>query len=44
MEHMAEMAEKALDHVESALPSDFPEVIHTSVKRGMSGRLRSVAL
>ncbi|HKU55371.1 MAG TPA: type II toxin-antitoxin system HipA family toxin [Rhizomicrobium sp.] len=40
IEDVADKAAKALNKIESDLPKDFPEVIHTSVKAAMTERLR----
>jgi serine/threonine-protein kinase HipA len=39
LEEMADTAEQAIGTTESALPQDFPEALHTSVKKAMSDRL-----
>lgn len=42
IEAMAATAEAAIAQVESELPEDFPEAIHTSVKTAMMDRLRNL--
>jgi len=42
MEQMTEAAAQALNAVEAALPADFPEPIHASVKAAVTGRLESL--
>lgn len=42
IEDMADTAEDALRQIEDALPADFPEAIHTSVKSAVIGRLKSL--
>jgi serine/threonine-protein kinase HipA len=42
IEQMADTAEDALRQVEDALPTDFPEIIHVSVKDAVIGRLKSL--
>ncbi len=44
LEMMADRADKALDEVEQALPGDFPEQIHRSVKAGLAERLKPLAV
>jgi serine/threonine-protein kinase HipA len=39
---MAAAAGNAVAHIESELPADFPEAIHSSVKAAVSARLRSL--
>lgn len=44
LETMAARAEQALDEVAQALPRDFPEPIHGSVKAGLAERLKRLAV
>jgi serine/threonine-protein kinase HipA len=44
VEDVAATVVNALDRVEETLPGDFPEVIHTSVKRAVLNRVRNLEL
>ena len=44
IQDIAGNAKKALAQLESALPADFPEFIHTSVSAAVKARLRSLEL
>lgn len=44
VESMADIADRALAEVEQALPSDFPDRIHGSVKAGLAERLKRLAV
>ena len=42
LEEIAGVADKAMQKVESSLPADFPEEIHTSVLHGIKSRISSI--
>jgi serine/threonine-protein kinase HipA len=42
IEETADAADAAIGQTESALPADFPDAIHRSVKYAMPDRLRSL--
>lgn len=44
VESMADIADRALAEVEQALPGDFPDRIHGSVKAGLAERLKRLAV